>query len=95
MPHIRILFSTLGLSKVNLLSISDLCERWVYTKAGIHKLTNTEKFPKPIAIVSKGKIKIFKEEDIKAYERNKPWLFDEELKMRRQNWFCTLANSKI
>ena len=79
---------------MKLLSIADLCERWVYTKAGIHKLTNTEKFPNPIAIVSKGKVKIFKEEDIETYEKNKPWLFDEELKMRRQNWFCALANSK-
>lgn len=79
---------------MNLLSIADLCERWVYTKAGIHKLTSKEKFPKPIAIVSKGRVKIFREEDIKVYERNKPWLFDEELKMRRQNWFGALANSK-
>ena len=78
---------------MKLLSIADLCERWVYTKAGIHKLTKTDKFPKPIAIVSKGKVKIFKEEDIKSYERNKPWLFNQEMKMRRQNWFNSLTNS--
>jgi hypothetical protein len=54
LAHIRVSLSNLGLLKVNLLSIADLCERWVYTKAGIHKLTNTEKFPKPIAIVQSG-----------------------------------------
>ena len=86
--------SVLGSLNMKLLSIADLRERWVYSKAGIHKLTQTEKFPEPIAIVSNGKVKIFREEDIKAYEKNKPWLFDEELKMRRQNWFGALANSK-
>lgn len=61
---------------MNLLSISDLCDRWSYTKSGIHKLVKTEEFPKPFAVVSRGKIKIFHEEDIKIYEQNKPWLFD-------------------
>jgi predicted DNA-binding transcriptional regulator AlpA len=80
---------------VNLLSITDLCDRWNYTKSGIHKLVKTDEFPKPFAIVSKGKIRIFKEEDIKIYEQSRPWLFDQEIKKQRQNLFLILANSTL
>lgn len=79
---------------MKLLSIADLCERWVYSKAGIHKLIKTDQFPKPCAIVSKGKVRIFKEEDIKVYERNKPWLFNQEIKLRRQHLFYALSEMK-
>lgn len=80
---------------MNLLSITDLCDRWNYTKSGIHKLVKTDEFPKPFAIVSKGKIRIFKEEDIKIYEQSRPWLFDQEIKKQRQNLFLILANSTL
>jgi predicted DNA-binding transcriptional regulator AlpA len=80
---------------VKLLSIADLCARWTYTKAGIHKLVKTEKFPKPFAIVSKGKVKIFREEDIVMYEKNKPWLFNQEMKKRRQYLFLNSKNSSL
>ena len=75
-----------------LLSIADLCVRWTYTKAGVHKLVKTEQFPKPFAIVSRGKVKIYREEDIELYEKNKPWLFNQEMKKRRQYLF--LVNSQ-
>lgn len=80
---------------VNLLSISDLCDRWGYTKSGIHKLVKTEEFPKPFAFVSRGKIRIFHEEDIRVYEQNKPWLFDQEIKKQRQNLFLLLAHTTL
>jgi predicted DNA-binding transcriptional regulator AlpA len=79
---------------VKLLSIADLCERWIYSKAGIHNLIRSNKFPEPCAIVSKGKVRIFKEEDIQAYEKDKPWLFNQEMKMRRQNLFFVLSHIK-
>ena len=69
---------------MKLLSIADLGDRWCYTRAGIHKLSKHTDFPLPVATVSKGRIKIFREEDIAAYERGKPWLFDGALKERRQ-----------
>ena len=80
---------------VNLLSISDLCDRWGYTKAGIHKLVKTEEFPKPFAVVSRGKVRIFQEKEIRIYEQNKPWLFDQEIKKQRQNLFLLLANTTL
>lgn len=80
---------------VNLLSITDLCDRWNYTKAGVHKLVKTETFPKPFAVVSRGKIRIFNEEDIKIYEKNKPWLFNQEIKKQRQNLFLILTSSTL
>jgi hypothetical protein len=88
-------FNTQDFLTMNLLSITDLCDRWIYTKAGIHKLVRTEDFPHPVGLVSRGKVRIFKEEDIKIYEHNKPWLFNQELKKQRQNLFLILSNSKL
>jgi predicted DNA-binding transcriptional regulator AlpA len=79
---------------MKLLAIADLCDRWSYSKAGIHKLIRTEKFPRPISLVSRGKVRIFTEEDIETYEKGKPWLFDQEIKRRRQNLFLLLSDLK-
>jgi predicted DNA-binding transcriptional regulator AlpA len=65
---------------MKILSVSDLCERWTYTRAGIYKLVKTAKFPEPIGVVNRGKTKVFNADDIKAYEQDKPWLFDEDQK---------------
>ena len=79
---------------MNLLGISDLCERWNYTKAGIHKLAKSKDFPLPLSIVCKGRIKIFLEEDISNYEKTRPWLFDDSQKIQRQKLFARLQLAK-
>lgn len=79
---------------MKLFAIADLCARWNYTKSGIHKLTKSKNFPKPIAEVCKGRMKIFSEADICAYEKDKPWLFDERQKHRRQSLFVQLQTAK-
>ena len=75
---------------MKLLSISDLEARWCYSRAGIHRMATRSNFPAPIAIVSKGRIKIYQEADIEAYERDKPWLFDVRQKERRQHLYGLL-----
>jgi len=77
---------------MEILALSDIQERWKYTKAGIHKLAKREDFPKPIAKVCRGRIKIFLKEDIENYENGKDWLFDEEQKRRRQLLFLKLSS---
>jgi hypothetical protein len=79
---------------MRLLGIADLCVRWSYSKAGVHKLAKSKDFPSPIGIVCKGRIKIFLEEDILSYERTRPWLFDEEQKIRRQKLYAKLQHAK-
>lgn len=74
---------------MKLLAVSDLCVRWTYTRAGIHKLIKTHEFPQPVAIVNQGKTKVFNLEDIKAYEQDRPWLFDVSEKAYRQRLFLT------
>lgn len=59
---------------MKLFAIADLCERWGYTRAGVHKLTKTNDFPKPIAMVALGRTAIFVEEDIINYESSKAGL---------------------
>jgi len=61
-------------------SVIDLYKRWSYTKPGVYKLVRRDDFPKPFAVVSEGRVKIFREDDIAEYEKNKPWLFDEKKK---------------
>ena len=88
-------FNTQDILTMNLLSITDLCDRWIYTKSGIHKLVRAEDFPKPFSMVSRGKIRVFKEEDIEIYEYNKKWLFNQELKKQRQNLFLVLSGNNL
>lgn len=77
---------------MEILALPDIQERWNYTKAGIHKLSKREDFPKPIAKVCKGRIKIFLKEDIEKYEKGKDWLFEEDKKIRRQVLFLKLSS---
>jgi hypothetical protein len=79
---------------LSLLSIADLKERWCYTKAGIHKLASLEDFPKPIAKVNKGKLSIFTKDDIQAYEKDKPWLFNQSLKLSKQRGYFYRQNNQ-
>jgi hypothetical protein len=79
---------------LSLLSIADLKERWCYTKAGIHKLASGEDFPKPIAKVNKGKLSIFTKDDILAYEKDKPWLFSQSLKVAKQRGYYYCQNTQ-
>lgn len=79
---------------MQLLSFSDLQTRWGYTRAGIHKLAKAADFPMPFTLVSNGKIKLFREVDIVAYEQDKPWLFDERQKRQRQRLFGLLNQAK-
>lgn len=79
---------------MKLLSTSDLQTRWGYTRAGIHKLVNSAHFPMPFDIVSNGKIELFREVDIIAYEQDKLWLFDERQKQQRQRLFGLLNLAK-
>lgn len=79
---------------MKLFAVSDLYARWNYTRAGIHKLLKKEDFPKPVDVVNCGKTKLFNSEDIEAYEKERPWLFDENQKLRRQNLYFRLQQVK-
>jgi predicted DNA-binding transcriptional regulator AlpA len=76
------------------LGLADLSDRWNYTKSGIHKLIKNDNFPKPFAIINRGKVKIFHEDSISEYEKDKPWLFDVDQKINRQKLFCLLQTVK-
>ena len=79
---------------MKLLSIVDLRTRWNYTKGGVYKLTKSRDFPQPCMTVSNGKLKLYEEANIQAYEQTRPWLFHEEQKRQRQRLFSLLSLSK-
>jgi hypothetical protein len=81
---------------MEILALADLVDRWTYTRVGIHKLSKRDDFPKPVAVavVNRGRTKIFLVSDIAAYERDKPWLLDENQKSQRQRLFCLLQLMK-
>lgn len=78
----------------NFLALPDLCDRWNYTKAGVHKLVKRDDFPEPFTIVNRGKMRIYAEAAIVDYEKNKPWLFDENMKNKRQKLYLKLQQVK-
>jgi hypothetical protein len=79
---------------MEILALADLVDRWTYTRAGIHKLSKRDDFPAPVAVVNRGRTKIFLVSDIAAYERDKPWLLDDNQKGQRQRLFCLLQLMK-
>ena len=79
---------------MSLLSFADLQTRWGYSRAGVHKLAKAADFPMPFALVSNGRIKLFREADIQNYEQDKPWLKDERQKRQRQRLFSLLKQAR-
>ena len=68
-----------------LLALSDVVRRWVYSKQGVLKLMSAdERFPGVVATVCDGRVRLWLEADILAYEQDRPWLLDDGLKRRRQ-----------
>ena len=68
-----------------LLALSDVVRRWVYSKQGVLKLMSAdESFPGVVATVCDGRVRLWLEADILAYEQDRPWLLDDALKCRRQ-----------
>lgn len=66
-----------------LMALSDLVERWTYTRAGLQNLIKTDAaFPKPVAVVNGGRTRIWMVADIENYERGHPWVCDPEAKER-------------
>ena len=77
---------------IRLFAIADLCERWQYTRAGVHKLIKTGDFPKPIAKVALGRTLIFSAEDILAYESTRIGLLKDTTSQPRKTKEVTLKN---
>ena len=57
-----------------LLGTGDLEERWGYTRAGVHRLVNDDDFPVPVAAINRGRVKVWSEEQIRAFEAERPKL---------------------
>lgn len=66
-----------------LLALSDLVARWTYTRAGVQRLINVDPaFPGPVAVVNRGRTRIWDLAAIEAYETSRPWLLDAEAKVQ-------------
>ena len=78
-----------------LVSIADLARpggRWIYSRQGIGKLALTADFPVPVAIVSKGRLKVWELALIVEYERRHPEVVDPFQRRRKQRgWRVQLA----
>jgi hypothetical protein len=71
-----------------LLSISDLSRRWIYTREGIRRLVARDSlFPAPTSTISRGmrgRTRLWERHDIEGYERTRLHLTDADEKHRRQ-----------
>jgi len=73
-----------------ILTIADLTTRWKMPRQSIHDRINYREFPKPIQYVSNGRIALFLESDIEAFEEKNPWITDPERRARRQRFIYSL-----
>jgi hypothetical protein len=79
----------------NLLTISDLTERWEMPRQSIHEKKHEKDFPKPIQYVSKGRTALYLECDIVLYEKTYPWISSPEKRRRRQRFIWSLISDKV
>ena len=63
--------------------ITDIVDRWVYTRQGLHKLTKTPTFPVPVFTINRGRTKVWLLSDIEIYEKAHPEVLTEEAKARK------------
>ena len=72
------------MTALELLSVTDLDSRWIFTRRAIERLTKADRaFPLPVATVSRRKVRLWQLSDIEAYERTRPWLTNLAEKERR------------
>ena len=82
---------------IKLLGINDLTKRWNYSRQGIHqKQKQDNTFPKPIGRINEGRIQVFLEKDIIAYEQKNKELTDDSYKewYQKSSALVTKGNSK-
>ncbi len=79
---------------MNLLGTADLMNRWNYTRQGLWGLAQKIDFPKPVALVNNSKMAIYQLQDIELYEKEKPWLFNKNLKEKRKKTFYANRHKK-
>ena len=62
------------------LGFADLVKRWVYTRQGVHLLLRHRDFPAPAFVINQGRTKVWRRDEIEAYEQKHPELLDTEIK---------------
>lgn len=74
---------------MRLLATADLHKRWTadYHRDSIRKITARDDFPAPVDVVENGRTPIWNEDDVAAFEKDRPWLFSEKEKRARQRGF--------
>ena len=68
--------------------IADIVSRWIYTRQGVRRLTQSKNFPAPAFTINKGRTKVWKLSDIEAFEKEHPELLDEGAKERKQKGYA-------
>ncbi len=68
-------------------SIPDLCDRWLYTRQGVHRLTRHSLFPPPLFTVSRGHVPVWELSQIEGWEADHPEVYDPGAKLRKQKGY--------
>jgi len=63
--------------------VTDIVERWIYTRQGVHQLIQRIDFPSPAFTINKGRTKVGKLADIVAFEEKNPEVIDESARRER------------
>ncbi len=72
---------------MHVLSVPDLCDRWLYTRQGVRNLTKHKAFPRPLFIVSRGRVSVWSLAQVELWEKDHPEVYDEGAKVRKQKGY--------
>jgi len=68
---------------VEYLGFTDLLTRWIYTRQGLYKVMARDGFPAPVFKINRGRTQVWREDDIRRYERAHPELNSEAAKQHK------------
>lgn len=68
---------------VQYLGFTDLLTRWIYTRQGLYKVMARDTFPAPVFTINGGRTQVWREDDIRLYERAHPELNSEAAKQHK------------
>ena len=68
---------------VEYLGFTDLLTRWIYTRQGLYKVMARDGLPAPVFKINRGRTQVWREDDIRRYERAHPELNSEAAKQHK------------
>jgi hypothetical protein len=74
--------------------VTDIVDRWIYTRQGVHQLLQRSDFPLPVFTINRGRTKVWRLADIVAFEEKNPEVVDEIAKAMKKEGYARALRKK-